>query len=98
MAEEIFGRAKGSLNNQPKGCFFCSRNRAFSFSISIISLSAMAGAGYPKRGVRERNVANRRGADERTRLLRRLSGRRFDRIRFRSLDALVTRVTRVAAQ
>lgn len=38
-------------------------------------------------------MANGRGADERMRLLRRLSGRRFDRIRFRALDALVTQVT-----
>jgi hypothetical protein len=34
-------------------------------------------------------VAKGRGGDERTRLLRRLRRRRFDRIRFRGLDAVV---------
>jgi hypothetical protein len=38
-------------------------------------------------------VAKKRHHDERTRLLRRLRRRRFDRIRFKGLDALVARVT-----
>ena len=37
------------------------------------------------------------GSDERTRLLRRLRRRRFDRIRFRGLDAVVIRVPDDAA-
>lgn len=38
-------------------------------------------------------MAKERSDDERTRLLRRLRRRRFDRIRFRGLDALVAQVS-----